>query len=171
MEVAACHSTHTSAAKTQSGKVHVHFIFEHVWPFFLLTLMFMCQVYMWGQCRGQPIALPHLTHFTSTDDVFACFATPSVMWRLMSMGEILFWSICFIYSLVLVRAGWEFKRPVWFQSTMTSWRFPRLSGRSSTVPKRPIWSSASMANAFTFTKLCWKLGVFLFRLDVCGLRF
>ncbi|RXN32151.1 RCC1 and BTB domain-containing 1-like protein [Labeo rohita] len=62
VEIAACHSTHTSAAKTQSG-----------------------QVYMWGQCRGQPIVLPHLTHFTSTDDVFACFATPSVMWRLLSM--------------------------------------------------------------------------------------
>lgn len=64
VEIAACHSTHTSAAKTQSG-----------------------QVYMWGQCRGQPIVLPHLTHFTSTDDVFACFATPSVMWRLLAMGE------------------------------------------------------------------------------------
>uniref|UniRef100_A0A671VBJ3 Regulator of chromosome condensation (RCC1) and BTB (POZ) domain containing protein 1 n=1 Tax=Sparus aurata TaxID=8175 RepID=A0A671VBJ3_SPAAU len=62
VEVAACHSTHTSAAKTQSG-----------------------QVYMWGQCRGQSIVIPHLTHFTNTDDVFACFATPSVMWRLMSV--------------------------------------------------------------------------------------
>ncbi|KAL6101054.1 rcbtb1 [Pungitius sinensis] len=62
VEVAACHSTHTSAAKTQSG-----------------------QVYMWGQCRGQSIVLPHLTHFTCTDDVFACFAAPSVMWRLLSM--------------------------------------------------------------------------------------
>uniref|UniRef100_A0A8C6P0S3 RCC1 and BTB domain containing protein 1 n=1 Tax=Nothobranchius furzeri TaxID=105023 RepID=A0A8C6P0S3_NOTFU len=61
VEVAACHSTHTSAAKTQSG-----------------------QVYMWGQCRGQCVVLPHLTHFTCTDDVFACFATPSVMWRLLS---------------------------------------------------------------------------------------
>ncbi|XP_037335563.2 RCC1 and BTB domain-containing protein 1 isoform X1 [Pungitius pungitius] len=64
VEVAACHSTHTSAAKTQSG-----------------------QVYMWGQCRGQSIVMPHLTNFTTTDDVFACFATPSVMWRLMSMGH------------------------------------------------------------------------------------
>lgn len=64
VEIAACHSTHTSAAKTQSG-----------------------QVYMWGQCRGQSIVLPHLTHFTCTDDVFACFATPSVMWRLLSMGK------------------------------------------------------------------------------------
>lgn len=64
VEIAACHSTHTSAAKTQSG-----------------------QVYMWGQCRGQSVVLPHLTHFTCTDDVFGCFATPSVMWRLISTGE------------------------------------------------------------------------------------
>ncbi|XP_034417637.1 RCC1 and BTB domain-containing protein 1-like isoform X3 [Cyclopterus lumpus] len=63
VEVAACHSAHTSAAKTQSG-----------------------QVYMWGQCRGQAVALPHLTHFTCTDDVFACFATPAVTWRLLSTG-------------------------------------------------------------------------------------
>ncbi|XP_030225248.1 RCC1 and BTB domain-containing protein 1 isoform X1 [Gadus morhua] len=62
VEVAACHSTHTSAAKTQSG-----------------------QVYMWGQCRGQSVVLPHLTHFVSTDDVFACVATPAVMWRLLSL--------------------------------------------------------------------------------------
>ncbi|XP_072300864.1 RCC1 and BTB domain-containing protein 1-like isoform X2 [Eucyclogobius newberryi] len=64
VEIASCHSTHTSAAKTQSG-----------------------QVYMWGQCRGQSVVLPHLTHFTCTDDVFACFATPSVMWRLLSMDH------------------------------------------------------------------------------------
>ncbi|XP_010884619.1 RCC1 and BTB domain-containing protein 1 isoform X2 [Esox lucius] len=62
VEIAACHSTHTSACKTQSG-----------------------QVYMWGQCRGQSVVLPFLTHFSSTDDVFGCFATPSVMWRLLSM--------------------------------------------------------------------------------------
>ncbi|KAA8587965.1 hypothetical protein FQN60_001159, partial [Etheostoma spectabile] len=62
VEIGACHSTHTSAAKTQSG-----------------------QVYMWGQCRGQSVVLPHLTHFACTDDVFACFASPSVMWRLLSM--------------------------------------------------------------------------------------
>ncbi|TWW81064.1 BTB domain-containing protein 1 Regulator of chromosome condensation and [Takifugu flavidus] len=62
VEIAACHSTHTSAAKTQSG-----------------------QVYMWGQCRGQSIILPYLTHFGCTDDVFACFANPSVMWRLLSV--------------------------------------------------------------------------------------
>ncbi|PKU34565.1 rcc1 and btb domain-containing protein 1 [Limosa lapponica baueri] len=58
----ACHSAHTSAAKTQSG-----------------------QVYMWGQCRGQSVIFPHLTHFACTDDVFACFATPAVMWRLLSV--------------------------------------------------------------------------------------
>ncbi|NWU93491.1 RCBT2 protein, partial [Upupa epops] len=62
IEIAACHSAHTSAAKTQSG-----------------------QVYMWGQCRGQSVILPHLTHFACTDDVFACFATPAVMWRLLSV--------------------------------------------------------------------------------------
>ncbi|NWR17435.1 RCBT2 protein, partial [Emberiza fucata] len=62
VEIAACHSAHTSAAKTQSG-----------------------QVYMWGQCRGQSVTFPHLTHFACTDDVFACFATPAVMWRLLSV--------------------------------------------------------------------------------------
>uniref|UniRef100_A0A7N8X9I1 Regulator of chromosome condensation (RCC1) and BTB (POZ) domain containing protein 2 n=1 Tax=Mastacembelus armatus TaxID=205130 RepID=A0A7N8X9I1_9TELE len=62
VEVAACHTSHTSAAKTQSG-----------------------QVFMWGQCRGQAVASPHLTHFSSTDDVFACFATPAVTWHLLSV--------------------------------------------------------------------------------------
>uniref|UniRef100_A0A671MH26 RCC1 and BTB domain-containing protein 2-like n=1 Tax=Sinocyclocheilus anshuiensis TaxID=1608454 RepID=A0A671MH26_9TELE len=62
VEVAACHTSHTSVAKTQSG-----------------------QVLMWGQCRGQVVAYPHLTHFTSTDDVFACFATPAVTWHLLSV--------------------------------------------------------------------------------------
>lgn len=65
-EVAACHTSHTSAAKTQSG-----------------------QVLMWGQCRGQAVASPHLTHFSSTDDVFACFATPAVTWHLLSIGTAL----------------------------------------------------------------------------------
>ncbi|XP_027445120.1 RCC1 and BTB domain-containing protein 2 isoform X3 [Zalophus californianus] len=62
IEIAACHSAHTSAAKTQGG-----------------------HVYMWGQCRGQSVILPHLTHFSCTDDVFACFATPAVSWRLLSV--------------------------------------------------------------------------------------
>ncbi|XP_030420926.1 RCC1 and BTB domain-containing protein 2 [Gopherus evgoodei] len=62
IEIAACHSVHTSAAKTQGG-----------------------HVYMWGQCRGQSVILPHLTHFACTDDVFACFATPAVTWRLLSV--------------------------------------------------------------------------------------
>ncbi|KAM8857587.1 RCC1 and BTB domain-containing protein 1 isoform 1-T1 [Synchiropus picturatus] len=58
IEIAACHSAHTSAARSYSG-----------------------QVFMWGQCRSQSLLLPHLTHFQYTDDVFACFATPAVMWR------------------------------------------------------------------------------------------
>ncbi|XP_077172731.1 RCC1 and BTB domain-containing protein 2 [Paroedura picta] len=62
VEVAACHLVHTSAAKTQGG-----------------------QVYMWGLCRGQSVTLPHLTHFTCTDDVFACFTTPAVTWRLLAV--------------------------------------------------------------------------------------
>ncbi|KAG9491404.1 hypothetical protein GDO78_000091 [Eleutherodactylus coqui] len=62
VEIAACHSSHTSAAKSQSG-----------------------QVFMWGQCRGQAVISPHLTHFSCTDDVFACFSTPAIMWRLLSV--------------------------------------------------------------------------------------
>uniref|UniRef100_A0A672G0W4 RCC1 and BTB domain-containing protein 1-like n=1 Tax=Salarias fasciatus TaxID=181472 RepID=A0A672G0W4_SALFA len=61
VQIAACHLTHTSAAKTLSG-----------------------QVYMWGQCRGHSVALPHLTPYSDVDDVFACFAVPPVTWRLMS---------------------------------------------------------------------------------------
>ncbi|XP_060743908.1 RCC1 and BTB domain-containing protein 2 isoform X1 [Tachysurus vachellii] len=64
VEVAACHTSHTSSAKTQSG-----------------------QVLMWGQCRGQAVPVPHSTHFSSTDDVFACFATPAVTWRLLTVGK------------------------------------------------------------------------------------
>ncbi|XP_059823883.1 RCC1 and BTB domain-containing protein 1-like isoform X2 [Hypanus sabinus] len=64
VEIAACHLTNTSAAKTQSG-----------------------QVYMWGLCRGQSVIVPHLTHFSCTDDVFACFATPAVMWRFLHVED------------------------------------------------------------------------------------
>lgn len=105
VEIAACHSTHTSACKTQSG-----------------------QVYMWGQCRGQSIVLPFLTHFSCTDDVFACFATPSVMWRLLSMGKGVWLSTSSpfgrawwlsLWLCVLSRAWWlpdsvpVFKEGVW----------------------------------------------------------
>ncbi|NP_001017352.2 RCC1 and BTB domain-containing protein 1 [Xenopus tropicalis] len=62
VEVTACHSTNISAAKSQSG-----------------------QVYMWGLCRGQSLLSPHLTHFSCTDDVFACFSNPPVMWRFLSV--------------------------------------------------------------------------------------
>ncbi|PIO13778.1 hypothetical protein AB205_0152720, partial [Aquarana catesbeiana] len=44
------------------------------------------QVYMWGPCRGQIILSPLLTNFTCTDDVFACFSNPPVMWRMLSVG-------------------------------------------------------------------------------------
>ncbi|XP_068123256.1 RCC1 and BTB domain-containing protein 1 isoform X2 [Hyperolius riggenbachi] len=62
VEIAACHSSHTSAAKSLGG-----------------------QIYMWGPCRGQVILTPHLTNFTCTDDVFACFSNPPVMWRVLSV--------------------------------------------------------------------------------------
>ncbi|NP_001084549.2 regulator of chromosome condensation (RCC1) and BTB (POZ) domain containing protein 1 S homeolog [Xenopus laevis] len=62
VEVAACHSTNISAAKSQSG-----------------------QVYMWGLCRGQCLLSPHLTHFSCTDDVFACFSNPPVTWGFLSV--------------------------------------------------------------------------------------
>nr|CAD7459960.1 unnamed protein product [Timema tahoe] len=60
VDIAATHYNHISAAITQSSKV-----------------------YMWGQCRGQSVSTPFLTPFSRLHDVFACFATPSVMWRPM----------------------------------------------------------------------------------------
>lgn len=41
---------------------------------------------MWGQVRGQSIGIPIETRFTTTDDVFACFACPSVAWRPITFG-------------------------------------------------------------------------------------
>ncbi|CAB1328993.1 unnamed protein product, partial [Coregonus sp. 'balchen'] len=38
-----------------------------------------------GQCTCGAIVVLFLTHFSCTDDFFACFTTPSVMWRLVSM--------------------------------------------------------------------------------------
>lgn len=58
IHVAACHNSHISAAALPSGKV-----------------------YMWGACRGQNVLLPLETRFTSLDDVFAGFSTPSCTWR------------------------------------------------------------------------------------------
>nr|CAD7426419.1 unnamed protein product [Timema monikensis] len=60
VDIAATHYNHISAAITQNSKV-----------------------YMWGQCRGQSVSTPFLTPFSRLHDVFACFATPSVMWRPM----------------------------------------------------------------------------------------
>ncbi len=42
---------------------------------------------MWGMCRGQSVLSPLETKFSSLDDIFACFATPSSMWRTITTGE------------------------------------------------------------------------------------
>ena len=42
---------------------------------------------MWGMCRGQSVLSPLETKFSFLDDIFACFATPSSMWRTMTLGE------------------------------------------------------------------------------------
>uniref|UniRef100_UPI003590129A RCC1 and BTB domain-containing protein 1 isoform X2 n=1 Tax=Myxine glutinosa TaxID=7769 RepID=UPI003590129A len=63
-EVAACHFANLSAGRTQTG-----------------------QVYMWGQCRGQPVVSPRLMKLPSTDDVFACFSCPPVTWRLLTLDD------------------------------------------------------------------------------------
>lgn len=53
----------------------------------LLAMCLLAQVYMWGLCRSQFITSPHLTHLDSTDDVFTCFASPAVTWRIVPVGE------------------------------------------------------------------------------------
>lgn len=62
VEVAASHYNHISAAMTETFKV-----------------------YMWGQCRGQSVTTPTETPFHSIHDVFACFASPAVTWKPMSL--------------------------------------------------------------------------------------
>ncbi|XP_067014556.2 RCC1 and BTB domain-containing protein 1 isoform X1 [Anabrus simplex] len=64
VDIAATHYTHISAVMTQSFRV-----------------------YMWGQCRGQSVSTPVLTPFPSLHDVFASFATPSVMWQPMEVDD------------------------------------------------------------------------------------
>lgn len=64
MDIAASHYTHISAAITQTGSV-----------------------FMWGQCRGQSIIEPTETYFDCLDDVFACYAAPSVTFRPLRIGE------------------------------------------------------------------------------------
>ncbi|XP_076311235.1 RCC1 and BTB domain-containing protein 1-like isoform X1 [Tachypleus tridentatus] len=61
-EIAASHYNHTSAASTQT-----------------------CEVYMWGQCRGQSVTAPEATSFHCLHDVFACFASPAVTSRPMEL--------------------------------------------------------------------------------------
>ncbi|XP_064456024.1 RCC1 and BTB domain-containing protein 1-like [Ornithodoros turicata] len=62
VEIAASHYVHISAAMTQTFKV-----------------------YMWGQCRGQSVTTLTETPFHSIHDVFACFASPTVTWKPMSL--------------------------------------------------------------------------------------
>uniref|UniRef100_A0A914WLK2 BTB domain-containing protein n=1 Tax=Plectus sambesii TaxID=2011161 RepID=A0A914WLK2_9BILA len=65
VEIAAVHSCNITAALTQSEKV-----------------------FMWGQVRGQSIGIPIETRFAATDDVFACFACPSVAWRPITFATV-----------------------------------------------------------------------------------
>ncbi|XP_072180243.1 RCC1 and BTB domain-containing protein 1-like [Diadema setosum] len=60
-DIAATHYSHISAALAQSGKV-----------------------YMWGQCKGQSVLSPMETRFTCLDDVFACFSSPAVTYKLLT---------------------------------------------------------------------------------------
>lgn len=64
VEVAASHYTHISSAMTETG-----------------------QVYMWGQCRGQSMMSLYPTKFSSTDEVFAAFASPPVTWRTYAIDQ------------------------------------------------------------------------------------
>ena len=53
---------------------------------------------MWGMCRGQSVLSPLETKFSSLDEIFACFATPSSMWRTIRLGELVYvgggWGVC-----------------------------------------------------------------------------
>ena len=64
VEIAATHYNHLSAGLTQNGKV-----------------------YMWGQCRGQSVTSPMDTRFHSINDVFSCFASPAVSWKMLQLGK------------------------------------------------------------------------------------
>lgn len=64
IEIAASPYSHTSAAMSRSG-----------------------QVYMWGLCRGHTVTVPTMAHLSCTDEVFACFSTPPVMWRMLSIAQ------------------------------------------------------------------------------------
>ena len=57
---------------------------------------------MWGMCRGQSVLSPLETKFSSLDEIFACFATPSSMWRTIRLGELVY--VC-VYVCVCVWVG------------------------------------------------------------------
>uniref|UniRef100_A0A3Q3G5J2 Regulator of chromosome condensation (RCC1) and BTB (POZ) domain containing protein 1 n=1 Tax=Labrus bergylta TaxID=56723 RepID=A0A3Q3G5J2_9LABR len=129
-----------------------------------LNVNFLFPVYMWGQCRGQSIVAPHLTHFTSTDDVFACFATPSVMWRLTSMG------LCFVLRFVFRQSGNIDLPPedaIGLLDLATSYCENRLKRLCQQIIKRGI----TVENAFTLLSAAIRydaedLEVFCFRFCV-----
>ena len=78
--VAANHCNYISAAASFSGKV-----------------------YMWGMCRGQSVLTPLETRFSSLDDVFSSFASPSCSWRTISVTSkwVLFFNNCGMRYLIV----------------------------------------------------------------------
>ncbi|CAB1329012.1 unnamed protein product, partial [Coregonus sp. 'balchen'] len=55
-----------------------------------------------ARCTCGAIVVLFLTHFSCTDDFFACFTTPSVMWRLVSMGNRSI--VCVFYFLTVAQS-------------------------------------------------------------------
>ncbi|XP_073971825.1 RCC1 and BTB domain-containing protein 1-like isoform X1 [Rhodnius prolixus] len=58
VDIAASHYSNISAAMTQNSRV-----------------------YMWGHCRGQVVSDPIFTPFTSLHEVFACFGSPPITYK------------------------------------------------------------------------------------------
>lgn len=63
VDIAASHYCNISAALTQNSKV-----------------------YMWGQCRGQIVLQPILTPYSSLHEVFACYSTPSITYKPLTVA-------------------------------------------------------------------------------------
>jgi hypothetical protein len=47
--------------------------------------LFILNMYIFMALTGQNVTIPTETPYTSLHDVFACFATPSVMWKPMEV--------------------------------------------------------------------------------------
>ncbi|CAH1401548.1 unnamed protein product [Nezara viridula] len=63
VDIAASHYCNISAAMSQNSKV-----------------------YMWGQCRGQIVLQPILTPYNSLHEVFACYSTPSITYKPLTVA-------------------------------------------------------------------------------------